>query len=92
MNWQHCAHVVTFASHSFEQHYQSVRRCWRFGQVNPVTVDVISTEGEKHVRENLARKSQAADKMFTELVRHMRHAVNLEREQDSESVNVPSWL
>jgi SNF2 family DNA or RNA helicase len=33
LNWQHCAHVVTFAvTHSYEQYYQSVRRCWRFGQ------------------------------------------------------------
>lgn len=64
LNWQHCAHVVTFASHSFEQHYQCVRRCWRFGQTRPVKVDVVSTEGELRVRESLARKSAQADEMF----------------------------
>ena len=26
LNWQHCANVVTFASHSYEQYYQAVRR------------------------------------------------------------------
>ena len=34
MNWQHCSHMTTFPSHSFEQYYQGVRRCWRFGQQN----------------------------------------------------------
>jgi hypothetical protein len=33
LNSQHCAHVVEFASHSFEAHYQGVRRCWRFVSV-----------------------------------------------------------
>jgi hypothetical protein len=32
LNFQHCAHVTTFPSHSFEQYYQGIRRCWRFGQ------------------------------------------------------------
>jgi hypothetical protein len=41
LNWQHCNHVVTFATHSYEQYYQAVRRCWRFGQDKPVKVDII---------------------------------------------------
>jgi len=36
LNFQHCSHVTFFPSHSFEQYYQGVRRCWRFGQKNPV--------------------------------------------------------
>ena len=43
VNWQFCAHVVTFVSHSYEQFYQSIRRCWRFGQTQPVIVDRIYT-------------------------------------------------
>ena len=27
LNFQHCAHVTFFPSHSFEQYYQGVRRC-----------------------------------------------------------------
>jgi hypothetical protein len=50
LNLQHCAHVVTFVTHSYEQFYQCVRRCWRFGQKRPVTLDVIATEGEVNVR------------------------------------------
>ena len=29
LNFQHCAHVTMFPSHSFEQYYQGIRRCWR---------------------------------------------------------------
>jgi hypothetical protein len=41
--------VTTFPSHSFEQYYQAVRRCWRFGQTREVRVDIVATEGERGV-------------------------------------------
>jgi hypothetical protein len=93
LNWQHCAHVVTFASHSYEQYYQAVRRCWRFGQKLPVVVDLVSTEGERGIKENMRRKSDAADRMFTSLVAHMNEAIRLDVGQKFEkNVEVPSWL
>lgn len=92
LNWQHCAHVVTFASHSYEQYYQSVRRCWRFGQQRPVVVDIIFTEGETRVRENMLRKAKAADYMFAELVKHMRDAMRVDRHRHSLTIEVPAWL
>jgi Helicase conserved C-terminal domain len=93
LNLQNCAHVVSFASHSYEQHYQAVRRCWRFGQTRPVTVDVVSTEGEAGVAENLRRKSAAADRMFSSLVEHMNGALRIERRNEYvKRVEVPSWL
>lgn len=92
MNWQHCAHVVTFATHSYEQYYQAVRRCWRFGQSRPVVVDVIATEGERRVRENMARKAKAMDEMFARLVAHMREALRVERSEYAAQVEVPAWL
>lgn len=93
MNWQHCRHVVTFASHSFEQYYQGVRRCWRFGQTRPVKVDLIATEGELGAKINMLRKSDAADKMFTELTRHMHDAELASRSETySVPVEVPSWV
>ena len=84
LNWQHCAHVVTFASHSFEQYYQSVRRCWRFGQERRVTVDLIATEGEKGIKNNLRRKADQAERMFANLVGFMRAAQQIERRRDYE--------
>jgi hypothetical protein len=93
LNWQHCAHVVTFATHSYEQHYQAVRRCWRFGQQRPVTVDVVATEGEAGVAANLRRKSEAADRMFASLVEHMNGAMRMDRwDAYVKSLEVPSWL
>ena len=93
LNWQHCAHVVTFASHSYEQYYQAVRRCWRFGQTRPVVVDLVSTEGERGIKENMRRKSEAADRMFSSLVSHMNEAIRLDVGQKFEKeVEAPSWL
>jgi superfamily II DNA or RNA helicase len=93
LNWQHCAHVVTFASHSYEQYYQSVRRCWRFGQRNPVTVDVIATKGEERVIDNMQRKADQARHMFDVLVRNMGAAKTVKRDDvGKQKVEVPSWL
>jgi len=93
LNWQHCAHMTVFPSHSFEQYYQSVRRCWRFGQTRPVTVDIVTTEGGHGVLKNLQRKSQQADAMFTRLVAHMHEAMSLARSTDFTTPSeVPSWL
>lgn len=78
LNWQHCAHVLEFASHSFEQHYQGVRRCWRFGQKRKVINDLIATEGERGALENMKRKSENAGRMFTRIVQHMNESVRLD--------------
>jgi hypothetical protein len=93
LNWQHCNHVVTFASHSYEQYYQSVRRCWRFGQKNPVRLDVIAVEGEVRVLANMRRKAIRAERMFTALVNEMNGATCIARTDEyTNSQENPSWL
>jgi hypothetical protein len=93
LNWQHCNHVVTFASHSYEQYYQSVRRCWRFGQTKPVDLDVIATDGEVRVLANMRRKAKQASVMFDELIKHMRDATHIRVEDRYiKPVEVPLWL
>jgi len=93
LNFQHCNHVTFFPSHSFEQYYQGVRRCWRFGQKLPVKVDIVTTEGEQSVLENLQRKAKAADKMFSALVEQMHKAISIERTTEfMTKEEVPSWL
>lgn len=93
LNFQHCHHATYFPSHSYEQYYQAVRRLWRFGQVNPVTIDLIDTKGGQRVRENLLKKSKAADEMFANMVSHMTDALNIERQnQTTARVAVPAWL
>jgi hypothetical protein len=92
LNFQHCAHSVSFPTHSFEGYYQGIRRCWRFGQTHPVISDIVTTEGEKDVLANLQRKSAAADKMFSDLVRYMNSALGIKRENFSKIVEAPTWL
>ena len=93
LNWQHCAHITYFPSHSYEQYYQAIRRCWRFGQTQPVTVDLISTDGDERIVASLARKSKAADQMFADLVTHMGNEMKMNRTKEYEQeVKVPSWL
>tara|TARA_R110000803_G_scaffold43701_7_gene93044 strand:+ start:1165 stop:2451 length:1287 start_codon:yes stop_codon:yes gene_type:complete len=93
LNWQHCSNVVTFASHSWEQYYQSVRRCWRFGQKKPVKVSIICSDGELRVLENLRRKSDAAERMFRSLVHHMSDAMNINPLREfNQTERMPQWL
>lgn len=93
LNFQHCNHATYFPTHSYEQYYQAVRRIWRFGQAKPVTIDLVDTKGGQRVRENLIRKSKAADEMFANMVFHMNDALNIDRQnQDTNRVIVPAWL
>ena len=93
LNYQHCNHVTFFPSHSFEQYYQAVRRCWRFGQKREVFVDVVATEGELGVLKNLQRKAKQADSMFSNLVTQMNAAMDVARTvTHTQTLEVPSWL
>ena len=93
LNYQHCAHIVDFPSHSFEAYYQGVRRCWRFGQKRPVRVDMVTTEGQRGIRANLQRKAAQADAMFERLVQHMNDALAISATNDhTKRMEVPSWL
>ncbi len=93
LNCQHCAHHVTWPNHSAEQHYQQVRRSWRFGQKNKVIVDIVMTEGDRPVLNNQVRKLAQAEEMFSQLAFHMNDILRLDRSTkfDTETV-VPSWL
>lgn len=102
LNWQHCHHVVFIgASHSYERTYQAIRRCWRFGQVNPVTVDMVRSDLESAVVANYHRKEIDAARMATEMTAHVGDAVRAEVRGLSREFNthdprvpmeLPSWL
>jgi hypothetical protein len=93
LNFQHCNHITFFPSHSFEQYYQSVRRCWRFGQKRAVRVDIITTEGERGVMKNLQRKAEQADQMFARLVAEMNAALAIDRANNmTKKLELPTWL
>lgn len=92
LNLQCCAHVVTFVIHSYEQFYQCVRRCWRFGQKRPVTLDVIATEGEVNVSRNMARKEELAVQMLDAVISYMNDAMNVQAIRADKAVEVPQWV
>jgi len=93
LNLQTCHNVVSFPTHSAEQDYQLVRRCWRFGQTNPVTVTRILCEGESHIMPNLRRKYQQIDRMFESINRHMKDAMHLaSSDYFPLKEEVPQWL
>jgi len=93
LNWQHCRNVIVFPSHSFESYYQLVRRCYRFGQTKDVTVHRILSEGEQHILANLKRKQAQAEKMFADIVAHMKDSLHLvSKDFFPETERIPSWL
>lgn len=101
MNWQICNRVI-FAglTHSYEQYYQAVRRCWRFGQDKPVTVHMVQSSADGAIAQNLSRKAKAADQMaesMLELIREYQiESIRGERpgfySNADRAVVAPSWL
>lgn len=73
MNWQHCTNVV-FAglTDSFEEFYQAIRRCYRFGQTKKVTVHCFLSSAERRVIENLKRKESQHEELSEQLSKWMR--------------------
>lgn len=72
LNWQHCNHSVFFPTWSYEQYYQAIRRFWRFGQTENVTIDMVISDGQTRVLEALEQKTQKA----IQLHRHLTDNVN----------------
>jgi superfamily II DNA helicase RecQ len=72
LNMQNCHKMIfTGLSDSFEQYYQAVRRCWRFGQKNTVEVFVITADTEGNVVSNIQRKQKQADELSSGIVKNM---------------------
>lgn len=102
LNYQHCANMVFVGlNDSFEQLYQAVRRCWRFGQTRPVNVYLIASELEGAVIANLEKKEAQYDAMGAAMAEHMREFVRSEvrgaekartKSKSSKRMEVPQWL
>ncbi len=73
LNLQHCSNVVFVGlSDSYEQYYQAVRRCWRFGQKKEVNVHIIVSNAEGSVLNNIHRKEKQAQNMASEMIKNMK--------------------
>lgn len=76
MNWQNCHNMIFLGlSDSWEEYYQAVRRCWRFGQTEEVHAHIITSETEGAVVANIKRKEADAERMAKDMVDHM-HSMN----------------
>lgn len=103
LNFQHCADMAYVGlSDSYEQLYQSIRRCWRFGQTRPVNVHVITAETEGAVVSNIKRKEREAEETYNNMIEHMKdlnaaalHGQTVRNKSEympSHQVQIPSWL
>lgn len=72
MNFQHCWRMAFVGlGDSYEQYYQAIRRCWRFGQKHAVKAHVVLSDIEKVIYNNVLRKEREAEEATAELVRHV---------------------
>lgn len=73
LNWQHCARMAFVGlSDSYEQYYQAIRRCYRYGQTRPVHAHIVLSELEGQIATNVARKEREASAITGGLVAEMR--------------------
>jgi len=68
LNWQHCNHSVFFPTWSYEQYYQAIRRFYRFGQKNDVTIDLVVSDGQQRVLDAIQQKTEKAVQLHQNLI------------------------
>lgn len=102
LNFQVCNKMAFVGlSDSFEQMFQAIRRCWRFGQTEPVDVYIITAETEGAVLENVKRKEQDFKNMVAEMVKYTKDITSESIRSTDRDITeydakkpliVPSWL
>jgi hypothetical protein len=102
MNWQNCNHMVFVGlSDSWEQFYQAVRRCWRYGQTKPVHVHIVSADIEGGVLTNIKRKEAQHKELKAEMIAIMRDKTLLQLGRATQEkteyhahqkMGMPSWV
>lgn len=87
MNFQNCHNIIFFGlNDSWETYYQSIRRCYRFGQDKPVNVYIVIADIETAIYENVKRKSEMADRMMNGLINEVKQYEMAELGKESEKV------
>jgi hypothetical protein len=71
MNFQNaCRMAFVGMGDSYESYYQSIRRCYRFGQTRPVDVHIVLSELEQQIAVNVARKERSSSEATDLLVKY----------------------
>jgi hypothetical protein len=92
LNWQHCNHTVYFPTFSYERYYQAIRRFWRFGQKNDVTVDLVYSDGQKRVLDSLIAKTDKANQLFSKLNSSINQSFEVSKREFDKEVTLPKFL
>jgi DNA modification methylase len=72
INLQNCHNIVFVGmSDSYEQLYQAIRRCWRFGQTEQVHVHFITASSDGAVVRNIKRKEQDMEVMIKAMIQEV---------------------
>lgn len=101
LNLQICSTMIFLGlSDSWEQYFQAIRRCWRFGQTRPVTAYIVLSSAETPIIENVLRKERDAMAMQRDLIAHVAEYERVEIGgtagrvwyEPREPMELPSWL
>jgi superfamily II DNA or RNA helicase len=92
LNWQHCNHSVFFPTWSYEQYYQAIRRFWRFGQKNDVTIDMVISDGQTRVLEALEQKTQKAIQLHKNLTENVNRSFEHKVKEFNKEIIKPNFL
>lgn len=92
LNWQHCNHTVFFPTWSYEQYYQAIRRFWRFGQKNDVTVDLVISDGQKRVLDALQQKTKKAIELHENLTKNVNGSFVESKKEFNKTLKLPNFL
>ena len=73
LNLQLCSQMAFVGlNDSYEELYQAIRRCYRFGQEKSVRVTMISASTEGAILDNIRRKEAQHEEMSRAMIEHMR--------------------
>ena len=92
LNWQHCNHSVFFPTYSYEQYYQAIRRFWRFGQKENVTIDMVISDGQTRVLEALEQKTQKAIELHKNLTQNVNRSFEHKTKQFNKEIIKPKFI
>lgn len=69
LNWQHCARMAFVGlGDSYEQYYQAIRRCYRYGQTRVVYAHIVLSDLESQIADNVRRKERQASAITQSLI------------------------
>ncbi len=92
LNWQHCNHTVYFPTWSYEQYYQAVRRFWRFGQTNEVTVERVLSDGQKRVLDALSYKTEKAKEFQKAIKENLSKNLEFKYKEFNKQIIKPNFI